>query len=147
MPIIDLHTDFVAEQLSSKFPEEHFTADSNCVWVPSAIIANVCSFLKTEKDFRIDYLNSITAVDFIDHFAIVYHLSSIETQNRITLKCHLYGRDDLSIDSVLNIWQGADFQEREIWDLMGIKFNGRPNMKRLLLWEGFEGHPLRKDFL
>ena len=46
-----------------------------------------------------------------------------------------------------NIWKGADFQEREIWDLMGVKFDGHPNMKRIMLWEGFEGHPLRKDFL
>ena len=53
----------------------------------------------------------------------------------------------MSIPSVVNIWNGADYQEREIWDLMGIFFNGHPNMKRLLLWEGFPGHPLRKDFV
>ena len=49
--------------------------------------------------------------------------------------------------SVVSVWQGADLQEREIWDLMGVRFDGHPNLKRVLLWEGFPGHPLRKDFL
>ena len=59
----------------------------------------------------------------------------------------LDGRDELSLPSVYHVWRGADFQEREIWDLMGISFSGHPNMKRIMLWEGFEGHPLRKDYL
>ena len=48
---------------------------------------------------------------------------------------------------MVGVWKGADFQEREIWDLMGVRFTGHPNMKRIMLWEGFDGHPLRKDFL
>ena len=69
------------------------------------------------------------------------------TNTSLVLKSKLYGRDGNSINSVISVWKGADLQEREIWDLMGIFFEGHPNMKRILLWEGFKGHPLRKDFL
>ena len=63
------------------------------------------------------------------------------------LKARCYGRDELAVDSVIDIWRGAELQEREIYDLMGIRFEGHPNMKRILLWEDFPGHPLRKDYL
>ena len=65
----------------------------------------------------------------------------------IVLKTRLYGRDFPEASSVVEVWAGAELQEREIWDLLGIRFKGHPNMKRILLWEGFEGHPLRRDFL
>ncbi|MEE9399093.1 MAG: NADH-quinone oxidoreductase subunit C, partial [Dehalococcoidales bacterium] len=62
-------------------------------------------------------------------------------------KIRCYQRNNPVLPSLVGLWQGADFQEREIYDLMGIKFDGHPNMKRIVLWEGFEGHPLRKDYL
>ena len=65
----------------------------------------------------------------------------------IVVKSKLYGRSKLSIKSLTSLWKGAELQEREIWDLMGIYFDDHPNMKRILLWEGFEGHPLRKILL
>ena len=65
----------------------------------------------------------------------------------LVLKLICFGRDEPVVDSVIDIWKGADLQEREIWDLMGIHFEGHPNLKRVLLWEGFPGHPLRKDFI
>ena len=65
----------------------------------------------------------------------------------LILKTNLYDRETPSIQSVVEVWKGAELQEREIWDLMGIAFSGHPNMKRIMLWEGFDGHPLRKDYL
>ena len=62
-------------------------------------------------------------------------------------KVRLWGRDSLEIPSVVDVWEGANLQEREIYDLMGVEFTNHPNMKRVFLWEGFPGHPLRKDFL
>ena len=59
----------------------------------------------------------------------------------------LYGREEPELPSVISVWRGADLQEREVWDLMGIRFEGHPNMKRIMLWERFPGHPHRKDFL
>jgi NADH-quinone oxidoreductase subunit C len=63
------------------------------------------------------------------------------------VKVQCYDRENPSLPSVVGLWQGADFQEREIYDLFGIRFEGHPNLKRIFLWEGFEGHPLRKDFI
>ena len=71
----------------------------------------------------------------------------MQNNTSVVIKSKVFGREELSAPSVISVWQGADLQEREIWDLMGIHFEGHPNMKRVLLWEGFPGHPLRKDFL
>ena len=92
------------------------------------------------------YLNSISAVDFIEYFEIVYHLTSFEHNHSAVIKTRVYGREESTIPSVVAVWPGADYQEREIWDLMGIGFAGHPNLKRIMLWEGFPGHPLRKEF-
>ena len=86
-------------------------------------------------------------MDYIEYFEMVYHLDSLINNSSIVVKSKLYGRSKLSIKSLTSLWKGAELQEREIWDLMGIYFDDHPNMKRILLWEGFEGHPLRKDFI
>ena len=65
----------------------------------------------------------------------------------LVVKTRCQGRDNLSLPSVVSLWRAADYQEREIYDLMGITFEGHPNMKRIVLWQGFQGHPLRKDYL
>ena len=119
----------------------------NALWVKAPRVAEVARFLRTDQRLDFDFLNSISAVDYIDHFEIVYHLTSLSKQHTAILKTRLNGRDELSLPSVYDLWRGADFQEREIWDLMGIRFEGHPNLKRIMLWEGFEGHPLRKDYL
>ena len=147
MLLKDLHGDTVANRLSETDPEWVEKSDSMNVWIKSESLIDVCKFLMSDKDLVMDYLNAITAVDFIDHFDVIYQLTSTVTRKRIVVRSSLYGREELSIDSVTSLWSGAHLQEREIWDLMGITFLGQPNMKRLLLWEGFEGHPLRKDFL
>ena len=105
--------------------------------------------MKETSGFSFDLLSSVTAVDYIDHFEIVYHLKSLITLSKATIKTKVgFGRQDQpEIDSVFSLWKGADFQEREIFDLMGIHFNNHPNLKRILLWDGFPGHPLRKDFV
>ena len=147
MLLKDLHGDTVANRLSEIDPEWVEKSDFMNVWIKPESLIDVCKFLMSDKDLVMDYLNAITAVDFIDHFDVIYQLTSTVTRKRIVVRSRLYGREELSIDSVTSLWSGANLQEREIWDLMGITFLGHPNMKRLLLWEGFEGHPLRKDFL
>ena len=147
MALTDLHGDIVADKLSGSVPDSVEKSDLRNVWIKSEKLIEVCQFMMSEDDFRMDYLNAVTEVDFIDHFDVIYQLTSTSTQQRVTIRVSLTGRDNLQIDSVTKLWGGANLQEREIWDLMGIKFTGHPNMKRLLLWEGFEGHPLRKDFL
>ena len=133
--------------LTSFKNELGLSINNDSIIVPEEKIIEVCTFLKEDSKSSFDYLNSITAVDYIDRFEIIYHICSTKLKKQTVLRVTLLGREDLSIPSVVNIWNGADYQEREIWDLMGIFFNGHPNMKRLLLWEGFPGHPLRKDFV
>ena len=116
------------------------------VWVRPSSVAAVAGFLRDDPVLDFQFLNSITAVDFIEYFEVVYHLTSLRQQHTAVFKTRVYGRGTPSLPSVYQVWRGADFQEREIWDLMGVRFEGHPNMKRIMLWEGFEGHPLRKDF-
>ena len=121
--------------------------DHEALWVKTLCIADVAAFLKRDEEMDFQYLNSISAIDFVGHFELVYHLTSFRQGHKMTMRSKLPGRESLSAPSVYHLWRGADFQEREIWDLMGIRFEGHPNMKRIMLWEGFEGHPLRKDFV
>ena len=117
------------------------------VWIKPDLLHGVASFLKDDGDLDFAFLTSISAVDYIEYFEVVYHLRSLAHNHEFTLKTRIYSRDEPSLPSVIDIWQGADLQEREIWDLMGVRFDGHPNMKRILLWEEFPGHPLRKDYL
>ncbi len=101
-----------------------------------------------------NYLSSVTGVDNLTHpkrqdverFEVVYHLYSIERGGGPLVVKVRAPEDDPEIPSVVSVWPGADFQEREVWDLFGIRFPGHPNLRRILLWEGFHGHPLRKDW-
>ena len=120
--------------------------DDVSVWVPKKEILRICDFLKNDAESKFIFLRAISAVDYIEYFEIVYHLLSVEFNHSCVLKTKCYGREDAYLPSVTSLWNGANLKEREIWDLMGVRFEGHPNMKRILLWEGFEGHPLRKDF-
>jgi len=139
--------DVIAQQVESAVPGVVEEWNSRDVWVKPEAVLDVCRFLKEDAALGFDYLISVSAVDFIEYFEMVYHLLSMANNHSLVLKARCWGREDLSVPSVIDIWQGADFQEREVYDLMGINFIGHPNMKRLLLWEGFPGHPQRKDYL
>ena len=138
-------------KLADALREAHQDAvvDSNAsdVWIDSAAISEVILTLRDDAQFRFDLLSSVTAVDWIDHFELVYHLTSLPRNATAVVKSKCgTGRREARVPSVVDIWRGADLQEREVWDLMGIVFEGHPNHKRIMLWEGFPGHPLRKDF-
>ena len=107
----------------------------------------VCRFLKETPDLAMDYLVAVTGVDYAERFEVVYHLASLSHNHSLVVRTEVFGREDLEVPSVVDVWRGAELQEREVWDLVGIAFAGHPNMKRILTWEGFEGHPLRKDHL
>ena len=101
-----------------------------------------------------DYLSNVTGVDYLgykgrteaDRFEVVYHVFSTK-QGGGPVTMHVRApASDPSVPSVISVWPGTDLQEREIWDLYGIRFPGHPNLRRILLWEGFDGHPMRKDW-
>ena len=150
----DAVPDSVIPSFASLSSESRFTglkdyqdASQEALWVEAPYIAEVAGFLQQDDELDFQYLNAISAIDFVGHFELVYHLTSFRKGHKATMRARLEGRENLAAPSVYHLWRGADFQEREIWDLMGIRFEGHPNMKRIMLWEGFEGHPLRKDFL
>ena len=147
MVVTALSGNHLAERLAQALPGSVEEQSADAVWVSPARVAEVSAFLKADEDLNFEFLNSISAVDYIEYFEVVYHLTSLRMQQTAVFKAKLYGREDLTVPSVYQVWRGADFQEREVWDLMGISFDGHPNMKRIMLWEGFEGHPLRKDYL
>ena len=108
----------------------------------------VCRCLKDNERFGLDYLADLTAVDYPpDRMDAVYHLYSMaQRHGPLTLKVKL-PRTNPVVASVTPIWRGAEFQEREAYDLYGVAFEGHPDLRRILMWEGFEGHPMRKDYV
>lgn len=137
----------IAAKLEEKLPGSLEGSGDDYLLVKSDSFAAVAEYLKNTDSLNFDYFNYITAVDYYDYFEVVCRLESIEHNHAIIIKTRCYERDNPAVPSLTGLWQGADFQEREIYDLMGIKFEGHPNLKRMFLWEGFEGHPLRKDFI
>lgn len=141
------------EALVKKFPgveetplPEKFVRDPEPqVRVPAASLRAVCEALKADG---FDLPVQMTAVDYIKEgqFELVYYLYSTAHREAIVLKARI-DRDRPVADSVTPVWGGMNFQEREVFDLMGIRFNGHPQLKRIMMWDGFPGHPLRKDYI
>ena len=136
----------LAERLQSVLPGIVIEEKPGYAVVAAERIVEAALFLRDDPDFDCKYLNSLTAVDGLDHFDVVYHLSSLAKNQSLVLKARS-GHESPVVPSVTDVWLGAHLQEREAYDLMGIVFSGHPAMRRIFLWEGFPGHPLRKDFL
>jgi len=143
---VALSGDEVAGKLKKKFPGSIVESGADSLLVKSESLLEIAAFLKTAPGLEFDYLDFITSVDYLDYFEVVYQLISIKHNHSLVLKSRCYERENPALPSVVSLWRGADFQEREIYDLMGISFEGHPDLKRIFLWEGFPGHPLRKDF-
>ncbi len=112
---------------------------------PEALVA-VCRWLKNVQKF--DRLADLTAVDWPQRearFEVVYHLHSLAANERLRLKCKV-AENAAEIDSVTGIWRSANWHEREVFDLFGIRFRNHPNLKRIMMPEDWDGHPLRKDY-
>jgi NADH-quinone oxidoreductase subunit C len=136
----------LANKITALFPDAVVETGSQAVVLKSKYLLKIAEYLKNSPDFLCHLLNDITSVDYFDYFEIVYRLTSIELNQALVFKVRCYDREHPEIPSLISLWKGADFMEREIFDLMGISFSGHPNMKRIFLWEGFKGHPLRKDY-
>ena len=119
----------IVSQLSAKFPGAIEEAGADTALVKSDSLLAVAEYLKTADGLKFDYLNYITAVDYYDYFEVVYMLTSLEYNRSITLKVRCYSRDNPTVPSLVSVYQGADWQEREVYDLMGISFEGHPNLK------------------
>lgn len=110
-------------------------------------IVDICRFLKEDTELRFNYLSDLCGVDYHPkkpRFEVVYHLYSIPYKYRVRLKCRI--DEGEKVPSVTSVWRTANWHEREAYDMYGIVFEGHPDLRRIYLWEGFEGYPLRKDF-
>jgi NADH-quinone oxidoreductase subunit C len=123
-------------------PIEAETTTKNGIKVVYVSKENILPFLTEKKGEGFDTLLMITGVDYKDHLEVLYHLLSSGNNARLIVKT----KTNEEVDSVTSLWKGADWHERETWDLVGVKFKNHPNLKRILLAEGWIGHPLRKDY-
>jgi NADH-quinone oxidoreductase subunit C len=161
--------------LKEKFPATKFLVgefrDMVTVVVPREAIVDVCTFLRDDATLRYDLLSELHGVDYLNYpgarhrFAVNYGLVSIPNNNRLWLKVFLDPEKDtaprndvrdenaasagdpgLKIPSVTGIWPGAEWMERETYDMFGLIFTGHPDLRRILTWNGFGSYPLRKDY-
>ena len=137
----------VAAALKQEFPAAITETGADYVVVTPESFREVAQYVKDDAVLALEFLVGETAVDYYDYFEVVCHLLSMKKKHSFTLKTRLVDRENPSLPSLYPVFQGADFQEREIYDLMGISFEGHPDLRRIVLWEGFPGHPLRKDFM
>lgn len=144
---VQLSGEETGKKIAKIFPDAVTDTDKTSVIVESKSLYKIAQYLKDSEEFDFNYLANLTSIDYMDYFEVVYNLVSLNHNHSLTLKTRCYGREKPEVPSVISLWRTADYQEREIYDLMGICFSEHPNMKRLFLWEGFEGHPLRRDYL
>jgi NADH-quinone oxidoreductase subunit C len=144
--VITLSSKELALKINELFPKSIVAICDGGIQITCENLADIARFLHDDPTLALDYLTNLTAIDYKSYFEIVYHIYSLKYQHQITLKIHSSDRNNTNLPSVTEIWRGADYQEREIYDLFGIRFEGHHNLKRIMLWEGFKGHPLRKDF-
>ena len=140
----------VAQELDQRYPEAIAGADDKLgelvLYIDPARITEVCRHLRTDQKFN--RLSGITALDWFPddpRFEVVYLLHSTERNLRVRLKCRI-AESNPEIDSVTGVWRGANWYEREVFDLFGIFFHNHPDLRRILMPEDWEGSPLRKDY-
>ena len=126
-----------------KFDREEMT-----IYVDRANIRGACGLLKDDPDCTFNFLSDLTCVDWYPaepRFEVIYHLLSIPKKERVRLKVRLNSASP-AVESLTSVWPGANYFEREVFDLFGIRFTGHPYLRRILMPEDWEGHPLRKDY-
>ena len=109
-------------------------------------ILEVCRWLRDTPELDMAYLSFVSAIDWPDRFEVVYHVASLSRGHGVMLKVPV-PKDDARIPSVIEVWRGADWHEREAFDLFGIVFEGHPNLRRIMMSADWKGHPLRKDYV
>jgi NADH-quinone oxidoreductase subunit C len=125
-----------------------FDRDEMTIYIERSVIREACVLLRDDSDCPFNFLSDVTCVDWFPsepRFEVVYHSLSIPKKERVRLKVRL-GSSAPALDSVTSVWPGANYFEREIFDLFGVRFTGHPYLRRLLMPEDWEGHPLRKDY-
>jgi len=125
-----------------------YDRDELTIWVARDFAREACALLRDDPECPFNYLADLTCVDWYPsepRFEVVYHLLSIPKKERVRVKARVHG-SSASIESVTSVWPAANHYEREVFDLFGVRFTGHPNLKRIMMPDDWEGHPLRKDY-
>jgi NADH-quinone oxidoreductase subunit C len=136
------------EALPDALLETHARLGEPTVRVEAERVVEVLTLLRDEEGLGFDMLTDLTAVDYLGRsprFEVVYQLYSLAANRGLRVKAGV-PEEPCEIDSAVEVWPAAGWMEREVWDLYGIRFRGHPDLRRILLYDGFEGHPLRKDY-
>ena len=139
--------DTVAAALAGPLPNAVTLAAEEWIEVAPASVLDVLRRLHDDGELDAKQLSNLCAVDRHDRFEVVYHLQSLDRNHQIVVKAIIEDHEDPAVPSSYPVYKGALLQEREVYDLMGIRFEGHPDLRRMFLWEGYPGFPLRKDFL
>lgn len=137
----------IKQELENKFAQTTIGLEGSSLIIPKERWYEIAEYLKNEPEYSFDYLSSVTGTDYKEYLEACYHLYSVaKQQGPLTIKVRT-AREGGVIPSVTPLWRSAEFQEREAYDLLGIHFEGHPDLRRILMWEGFQYHPLRKDYV
>lgn len=149
---MSLSKEVIEQKLKEKFSGEEFQfieyRDELTISFDKKNVNAICKFLKEDTDLQFNLCEDVTAIDWArrkNRFTVVYHIYSLKNNFRLSLKADV-DESDCSIDSVSSIWRTANWEEREAYDMYGIKFNNHPDLRRMYMPEEFEYYPLRKDF-
>lgn len=136
------------EFILSKIPDAEIETDKQflTVTVQNEQLVQLAAFLKDSKETAFDYLFCESAVDYEDHFMMVYHLDSTSHRHQMVIQTKIANRENPAIDSVCPVWIGAEYHEREIFDLFGIQFNNHPDLRKIFLDNDWVGFPMRRDY-
>jgi len=152
----------VVDDLAAKFSDIDFAphplmshvdkaCEQVCVRVSSGRLLEVMRFLRSDERCSFEQLCDLTCIDYLnfpkarDRYGVIYSLLSISKGHRLWVKCFVNDPSP-EVPSVTGIWKGANWLEREVWDMFGVRFTGHPDLRRILTWEAFQAHPLRKDY-
>jgi len=152
-----------------KFPKAVFDEPTKSFVVPADQLVEVMRFLRDDSELKLDYCSNVAGVDWLDrvekskdaagtetsktipntgYLEVVYHLYSVSKKHGpVALRCRTKGRTNAVLPSITPVFRSAEFQEREIFDLYGIRFEGHPDMRRILMWDEFKDFPMRKDYV
>lgn len=140
---------YLRERLNDRIVESHAFRGDETIVIPREGLRQIFRFLKEDPKLDFNFLTDITAVDYMGkeepRFEVVYHLYSLRAKHRLRVKVPVPEEDPV-VDSLTPLWPGANWLEREVWDMFGVRFLGHPDLRRILLYEEFQGHPLRKDY-
>jgi NADH-quinone oxidoreductase subunit C len=144
--------EIILNQLKAKLPNLQLECseykDELALQLQKKDVVEVCKVLKNDSELKFIHCEDVTAIDWAkrkNRFAVVYHLFSLKNKFRLVIKVDV-DESDCSLDTVSSVWRSANWHEREVYDMYGIKFNNHPDLRRMYMPEEFEYHPLRKDF-